>query len=214
MAQKDLRLYEAMFLVETNIATDFQATKGMIETIMERAQAELLVCRLWDERRLAYDIDKRGRAAYVLCYFRCDGTTIGRIERDVQLSEHLLRVLVLRADYMTDEQLEQIVSGTDGSAASDDQEKPAGDSADKPSENGVEKAPAPASETAVEAGASGDSEDKPEKERIEDASALPNEVAVAAAPEGAAESVSEDAVSEESIPAESEEKPDAAEEKS
>ena len=113
MALQDSRLYEAMFLVQTNIASDSEATKGMIRTIMDRAHAELLVCRLWDERRLAYDIDKHKRAAYVLCYFRANGTAISSMERDVQLSEHLLRVLVLRADHISPEELEQIKGSSD-----------------------------------------------------------------------------------------------------
>ncbi len=113
MILQDSRLYEAMFLVQTNIASDGEATKGMIQTVMDRAHAELLVCRLWDERRLAYDIDKHKRAVYVLCYFRADGTTISSMERDVQLSEHLLRVLVLRADHISDEELEQIIASPD-----------------------------------------------------------------------------------------------------
>ncbi len=108
MVLQDSKLYEAMFLVETNIASDSEATKGMIQTVMDRAHAELLICRLWDERRLAYDIDKHKRAAYVLCYFRANGTAISSIERDVQLSEHLLRVLVLRADHISPEELERI----------------------------------------------------------------------------------------------------------
>ena len=108
MALQDSRLYEAMFLVETNIASDSEATKRMIQTIMDRAHAELLVCRLWDERRLAYDIDKHKRAAYILCYFRANGTAVSSMERDVQLSEHLLRVLVLRADHISPEELERI----------------------------------------------------------------------------------------------------------
>ena len=113
MTLQDSRLYEAMFLVETNIASDSEATKGMIQTVMDRAHAELLICSLWDERRLAYDIDKHTRAAYVLCYFRANGTTISSIERDVQLSEHLLRVLVLRADHISPEEFERIKEGPD-----------------------------------------------------------------------------------------------------
>ena len=108
MAERALQLYEAMFLVEPGIATDWEAAKGMVETIMERAKAQLLVCRLWDERRLAYPIKKQRRAAYSICYFRANGSAIGGIERDTQLSEHLLRVLVLRADHITDDQLEEI----------------------------------------------------------------------------------------------------------
>ena len=108
MAERALQLYEAMFLVEPGIATDWEAAKGMVETIMERAKAQLLVCRLWDERRLAYPVKKQRRAAYIICYFRANGSAIGGIERDTQLSEHLLRVLVLRADHITDEELQKI----------------------------------------------------------------------------------------------------------
>ena len=108
MVEQPLQLYEAMFLMESEIAGDWEAAKGMIQTIMDRAKAKLLACRLWDERRLAYAISKHKRAVYILCYFQADGGAIGGIERDVQLSEHLLRVLVLRADHVTDEELEQI----------------------------------------------------------------------------------------------------------
>lgn len=113
MSERVLHLYEAMFLLEPSIATDWEAAKGMVQTIMDRASAELLVCRLWDERRLAYPIKKQKRAAYIICYFKADGSSIGGIERDTRLSEHLLRVLVLRADHITDEQLEEIKDAPD-----------------------------------------------------------------------------------------------------
>lgn len=116
MAEQLLQLYEAMFLVEPDIATDWEAAKGMVQTVMDRANAEMLVCQLWDERRLAYAINKQRRAAYILCYFRVNGAAIGGIERDVQLSEHLLRVLVLRADHITDEELERIKAVPDRGA--------------------------------------------------------------------------------------------------
>jgi len=113
LAEQALQLYEAMFLVEPGIANDWDAAKGMVQTTMDRANAQLLVCRLWDERRLAYPIEKQRRAAYILCYFRAEGSAISGIERDTQLSEHLLRVLVLRADHITDEKLEEIKDAPD-----------------------------------------------------------------------------------------------------
>ena len=113
MAERVLHLYEAMFLVEPGIATDWEAVQGMVQRLMDRANAQLLVCRLWDERRLAYPIKKQKRAAYILCYFKADGSSIGGIERDTQLSEHLLRVLVLRADHVSDEEIEKIKAEPD-----------------------------------------------------------------------------------------------------
>ena len=129
MVLQDSRLYEAMFLVDTNIASDPEATKGMIRTLMDRASAELLLCSLWDERRLAYDVDKHKRAAYVLCYFRADGANISTMERDVQLSEHLLRVLVLRADHISDEELERIISESQPKEETKTPDQPSSESA-------------------------------------------------------------------------------------
>ncbi len=108
MANQQSRVYEAMFLVKTGVASDWEAAKGMIQRIMDRAHVEMVACQLWDERRLAYDIKRCKRAAYILCYFLGDGSAIGGIERDVQLSEHLLRVLILRADHIGPEKLEEI----------------------------------------------------------------------------------------------------------
>ena len=146
MVLQDSRLYEAMFLVDTNIASDPEATKGMIRTVMERASAELLLCSLWDERRLAYDVDKHKRAAYVLCYFRADGANISTMERDVQLSEHLLRVLVLRADHISDEELERIISESQPKEETQTPDQPSSESApveEAPTEDvPVEVAPA------------------------------------------------------------------------
>ncbi len=166
MVLQDSRLYEAMFLVDTNIASDPEATKGMIRTVMDRAHAELLVCSLWDERRLAYDIDKHKRAAYVLCYFRANGADIKTMERDVQLSEHLLRVLVLRGDHISPEQLEKIIS--------DAQPK---QEVETPADTSSESAPvegAPAEEDAPAEDAAGEevsTEDTPAEPTTEDAAA-------------------------------------------
>ncbi len=168
MVLQDSRLYEAMFLVDTNIASDPEATKGMIRTVMDRAHAELLVCSLWDERRLAYDIDKHKRAAYVLCYFRADGADIKTMERDVQLSEHLLRVLVLRADHISPEQLEQIIS--------DAQPKPEAQTpADTSSESApVEDTPAKEDAPAKDVSAEPITEDAPAEDALtEDTPAEP-----------------------------------------
>jgi len=90
------RLYEGMFLVDSaQAAADWDGTLGVIENILKRADAEVVSMRKWGERRLAYDIDHKGRGTYILCYFRADGPRIAGIEKDVQLSEKVMRVLVL-----------------------------------------------------------------------------------------------------------------------
>jgi small subunit ribosomal protein S6 len=100
-----LNTYEAMFVMDSGMAADWQAVEGEIERLTGRAEAELLCCRKWDERRLAYEIGPHKRGCYVLTYLRADPTRIAGLERDAQLSEHILRMLVLRADHVSEEEI-------------------------------------------------------------------------------------------------------------
>ena len=102
--------YEAMFLFDPTFGAAFEACQSEIRRIMDRAGAEVVFCKRWDERRLAYRIQGRKRGVYVLVYFKADGAKIGNIERDAQLSEHILRLLVVRADGVTPELMEAALS--------------------------------------------------------------------------------------------------------
>ena len=101
------RLYEAMFLVDSAQATDWDGTIAAIKTILERIKAEIVVLRKWDERRLAYEIKGKTRGTYILCYFRADGNKIQDIEKAVHLSERIMRVLVLSAEARDEADIER-----------------------------------------------------------------------------------------------------------
>jgi len=104
------KLYEAMFLVDSAQAgSDWDAVLATIKSILQRAEAEIVELRKWADRRLAYEIDHKTKGTYILCYFRADGKRIGDIERDVQLSERIMRVLILNAEKQT---LEGVEKGT------------------------------------------------------------------------------------------------------
>ena len=103
------RLYEGMFLVDSALAAqDWQVILDEVQRVLDRAEAEVVSLKKWDERRLCYDIQKKSRGTYILAYFNCETSKIGGIERDVQLSELIARVLVLRTDRMTPGDLEQL----------------------------------------------------------------------------------------------------------
>ena len=110
--------YEAMFLFDPTFGATLENCETAIRRLVERAEAELLFCRKWDERRLAYRIQGRKRGVYVLTYFKARPQAIAGLERDAQLAEDILRVLVLRADGITPEAMEQ--AATLGSAAGEE----------------------------------------------------------------------------------------------
>ena len=101
-------LYEAMFLVDSSeAASDWSGVNKTIEGMLKRADAEIVSIRKWDERRLAYKIGHKERGTYILCYFRAEGGKVEGVERDVQLSERVMRVLILNAEHMTQEDIKK-----------------------------------------------------------------------------------------------------------
>ena len=105
------KLYEGMFLVDAAEAeADWDSVESNVRDILGRAEAEVVSLEKWDTRRLAYEIDKKSRGTYILCHFRVDGTRIGEIERTVQLSERIMRVLILSVDHLTQDDVEKDTS--------------------------------------------------------------------------------------------------------
>lgn len=97
-----------MFLFDTSKANDFPAMEAEVNRLMQRAEGELLVCKKWDERKLAYPIRGRKRGCYVLTYFKATPEKISALERDAQLSEMIIRLLVMQAERLTPEQMQAL----------------------------------------------------------------------------------------------------------
>ncbi|MFG0244053.1 MAG: 30S ribosomal protein S6 [Phycisphaerales bacterium JB054] len=99
------RMYEAMFLVSQSEAADLGSIVARIEEILHRSGAEIVAMKKWDERRLAYEIEKQRRGVYFLVYFRAPTTAVAGIERDCNLGERIMRVMILNAEHLSDEEI-------------------------------------------------------------------------------------------------------------
>jgi len=96
-----------MFLFDPTFGASFENCEAEIRRLMERAGAEIVFCRRWDERRLSFKLKGRKRGLYVLVYFKGPADKITGLERDCQISENILRVLVIRADGVTQSIMEK-----------------------------------------------------------------------------------------------------------
>ena len=102
------KLYEGMFLVDSvETESDWEGVNKAIKKVLKKAKADVVSLEKWDNRRLAYDVDGKNRGTYVLCYFEAPGEGITEIERSVQLSESIMRVLILSAERMSKEDMEK-----------------------------------------------------------------------------------------------------------
>jgi small subunit ribosomal protein S6 len=94
-----------MFLISQAEAADLAGVVEHIESLFARNGAERLAMRKWDERRLAYEIDKQKRGVYLLTYLRMATDRLTGFERDCNLSERILRFLIVKADHFTAEEI-------------------------------------------------------------------------------------------------------------
>jgi len=104
------KTYEAMFLLNPTVVSDWSAGEAEIRRLLERAEARVLGLKRWDERKLAYEIDGHKRGLFGLVFFEANGDKIGDLERDARLSEAVLRLLVLRAEGLTQERIDKALA--------------------------------------------------------------------------------------------------------
>lgn len=97
--------YEAMFLLSQAQAADFRGAIDHINELLAKAGATVIAMKKWDERRLAYEIRKQKRGVFILCYFSSRTDTVHILERDCNLSERILRTLIIRCDHLTEEEM-------------------------------------------------------------------------------------------------------------
>ena len=92
-------VYEGMFILNANrYGRDPEAVSGQVPKMINEVGGEMLVSRLWEERRLAYPIGGQRKGAYWLTYFRLDSGKLAEIRRKCQLSDSILRSLFLKVD--------------------------------------------------------------------------------------------------------------------
>ena len=80
MPVDQLNCYEGLFLFAQSAAGDLQSAVDHLNEILARAEVKIISFRKWDERRLAFEIERNRRGLFFLVYFEAPGSAIARIE--------------------------------------------------------------------------------------------------------------------------------------
>ncbi|MDR2440525.1 MAG: 30S ribosomal protein S6 [Planctomycetaceae bacterium] len=92
-------VYEGLFIFDSDLyAKEPDNVSGQVTRIIEQFGGEVLLSRLWDERKLAYPIKGHRRGTYWLAYLRIDPLKVKELTRQFQLSESVIRFLFLHVD--------------------------------------------------------------------------------------------------------------------
>ena len=101
------RNYEGLFLFGTSYTSKVDDALGIVRGFLEKHGANPLVLRKWDDRKLAYEIDKQTRGLYVLCFFSSPPASISQIEREVRLSDRVMRCMILDGSHLSAQEVEE-----------------------------------------------------------------------------------------------------------
>jgi small subunit ribosomal protein S6 len=90
-------VYEAMVIFDSNrYARERAGLSAEIEKTIKEGGGEVVVSRLWEERRLAYAINGQRKGTYWLYYFRGPSSMLTSLNRQWEIHEGILRHLVLK----------------------------------------------------------------------------------------------------------------------
>ncbi|MBL8763584.1 MAG: 30S ribosomal protein S6 [Phycisphaerae bacterium] len=123
------RHYEGMFLLSQSVAADLNGAINFIKDTLTKNGAEIVSIKKWGDRQLAYPIAKQKRGTYILAYFSCQTDKVTPIERAFNLSDQVLRQLIISAEHLSVEEMQradaQAELAVEGALRSRDTEVPA-----------------------------------------------------------------------------------------
>jgi small subunit ribosomal protein S6 len=96
-----------MFLLPPT-GSEAEKAVTLIRGMIEKHHGQIQVIKKWDERKLAYEIGKQKRGTFIIAFFKATGDDVTAMERDVKLSEEVMRVLITRADHLNEDEMNKV----------------------------------------------------------------------------------------------------------
>ena len=94
-----MAVYEGMFILDpAKYSRDPGGAAQQINDLITQHGGSVLAARLWDERKLAYPINGHKKGVYWLTYFKMPGGNLTALERQCEITDEIIRKLVLKVD--------------------------------------------------------------------------------------------------------------------
>jgi len=94
-----MRPYEVTFIVRPDVESEgLTAVVDKVKSLVTNGGGQVAEVNVWGRRHLAYPIDKTTEGQYVFMRAQMTAQMVGGLERDLRLTEQILRFLVVRAD--------------------------------------------------------------------------------------------------------------------
>jgi len=109
------QIYEGMFVLDNEVVrAGWDAAKQQVTGLIEKHGGEVKTARHWGERKLAYKINNRSRATFLLSFFTMPGDNIPAFTRDLEINETVMRYLQLQVDELPEGEEAEAAKETGG----------------------------------------------------------------------------------------------------
>jgi small subunit ribosomal protein S6 len=99
MAKQKLRKYELIYLIQPEASDeDREKVHTRVRNVLTEADAKLLKFEEWGKRKLAYEIQKQGKAYYFYLIYVTGPDTNLEIERVLRMLDACVRFQVIRLE--------------------------------------------------------------------------------------------------------------------
>jgi len=133
VAEKSVRehLYEGMFLVDSGkFAMDPDGVTNEILAVLKKAGATIVAHRPWQDGKLAYEINGMKKGLHYIVCFTMPGAGMKTLIRQCQLSETIVRQMVLTHSQSIFDATVAVISGESVSHAAEVDNTPAAPAVD------------------------------------------------------------------------------------
>ena len=96
-----MTLYETLFVVHPEKGPRMKEFIERFKKVIEGQDGSITDIDEWGARDLAYRIEKQARGYYTLIRYNASGRAVDELERNLRLTDGILRYLTVRADAST-----------------------------------------------------------------------------------------------------------------
>lgn len=94
-----MKKYEIMYIINPTVLEEGrEAIVAKVTELLTANGANILKTEKWGERKLAYPIDKKKSGFYVLTTFEVEGTKLAEVESKLNITEEVMRYIIVKQD--------------------------------------------------------------------------------------------------------------------
>lgn len=90
-----LKSYELLYIVHPDLEGTTDKVMDKVAGFIKKTDGEVLSQEDWGKRKLAYKVTKNDFGVYVLVQFQTESTKLREIERNLHLSEEIMRSMIV-----------------------------------------------------------------------------------------------------------------------